>query len=61
MAIRLTCRGVPGKYGQNVDPRLSLTLKVEEKKVTLVFLFVAQEPRYGQFVIFHVLPFDATL
>ena len=37
---------------------LSQTLKVE---VTLVFWFVAQEPRYGHFVIFHVFPFDATL
>ena len=26
---------------------LSQTLKVEEKKVSLVFWFVAQEPRYG--------------
>ena len=28
----------------------SQTLKVEEKKVSLVFLFVAQEPRYGHFI-----------
>ena len=32
---------------------LSETLKVEEKKVSLVFLFKAQEPRYGY------SPFDA--
>ena len=43
------------------DTLLSQTLKVEEKKVTLVFLFVAQEPRYGHCIIFHVFPFDATL
>ena len=28
---------------------MSQTLKVEEKKVSLVFLFVAQEPRYWHF------------
>ena len=43
------------------DTLLSQTLKVEEKKVTLVFWFVAQEPRYGLCIIFHVFPFDATL
>ena len=32
------------------DTLLSQTLKVEEKKVSLVFLFVAQEPRYGHFI-----------
>ena len=31
------------------DTLLSQTLKVEEKKVSLVFLFVAQEPRYWHF------------
>ena len=31
------------------DTLLSQTLKVEEKKVTLVFIFVAQKPRYGNF------------
>ena len=29
---------------------LSQTLKVEEKKMSLFFLFVAQEPRYGHFI-----------
>ena len=32
------------------DTLLSQTFKVEEKKVSLVFLFVAQEPRYGPFI-----------
>ena len=32
------------------DTLLFQTLKVEEKKVSLVFLFVAQEPRYGHFI-----------
>ena len=43
------------------DTLLSPTLKVEEKKVTLVFQFGAQEPRYGHYLIFHVFPFDASL
>ena len=33
---------------------LSQTLKVEEKKVSLVFWFVAQEPRYGHFIFWHL-------
>ena len=32
------------------DTLLSQTLKVEEKKVSLVFLFVVQEPRYWPFL-----------
>ena len=32
------------------DTLLSQTLKVEEKKVSLFFWFVAQEPRYGHFI-----------
>ena len=43
------------------DTLLSQTLKVEEKKVTLVFLYLAQEPRYGHCIIFHVFPLDAAL
>ena len=34
-------------YQKTKDTLLSQTLKVEEKKVSFVFLFVAQEPRYG--------------
>ena len=37
------------------------TLIVEEKKLTLVFQFGAQEPRYDHYLIFHVFPFDASL
>ena len=37
-------------YWKNKDTLLSQTLKVEEKKVSLVFWFVAQEPRYGHFI-----------
>ena len=33
---------------------LSQTLKVEEKKVSLVFWFVAQEPRYGPFIFWNL-------
>ena len=43
------------------DTFISLTFKVWESKVSLLFLFVAQEPRYGLCIIFHVFPFDATL
>ena len=32
------------------DTLLSQTLKVEEKKVSLFFSFVAQEPKYGHFI-----------
>ena len=32
------------------DTLLSQTLKVEEKKMSLFFLFVAQEPTYGHFI-----------
>ena len=39
---------------------LSQTLKVEEKKVTIFFLYQTQESRYGHFVIVHVLPFVDT-
>ena len=39
---------------------LSQTLKVEEKKVTIFFLYLTQESRYGHFVIVHVLPFVDT-
>ena len=35
---------------KNEDTLLSQTLKVEEKKVSLVFLFVAQEQRYGHII-----------
>ena len=35
---------------KNKDTLLSQTLKVEEKKVHLFFLFEAQEPRYGHFI-----------
>ena len=51
----------PGPQIKNKDTLPSQTLKVEEKKLTLVLLFVAQEPRYGLCIIFHVFPFDATL
>ena len=34
---------------KNEDTLLSQTLKVEKKKVSLVFLFLAQEPRYRHF------------
>ena len=37
------------KNWKNKDTLLSQTLKVEEKKVSLVFWFVAQEPRYWHF------------
>ena len=37
------------------------TLKVEEEKVSLVFLFKVLEPRYGHILILHVFPFHATL
>ena len=56
---RSTChrQGKKGQYlgpwainWKNKDTLLSQTLKVEEKKVSLVFLFVAQEPRYGHFI-----------
>ena len=40
------------------DTLLSQALKVEEKKVSLVFLFKAQEPRNGHGLIFHVFHFD---
>ena len=43
------------------DTLISQTLKFEEKKVTLVFWFVSQEPRYGLCVIFPVFPFYVTL
>ena len=43
------------------DTLLSQTLKVEEKKVSLVFLLKASEPRYSHCLIFHVFPFDADL
>ena len=59
MTISISAPGPQIKKSK--DTLLSQTLKVEEKKVTLVFLFVAQEPRYGHFLIFHVFPFDATL
>ena len=42
------------------DTMLSQTLKVEEKKVTIFFLYLTQESRYGHFVIVHVLPFVDT-
>ena len=42
------------------DSMLSQTLKVEEKKVTIFFLYLTQESRYGHFVIVHVLPFVDT-
>ena len=40
------------------DTLLSETFKVEEKKVFLVFLLKAQEPRNGHGLIFHVFHFD---
>ena len=40
----------PGPPKKSKDTLLSQTSKVEEKKVTLVFLYVAQEPRYGHFI-----------
>ena len=52
----------PGPTNQkSKDTLLSPTLKVEEKKVSLVFRFGAQEPRYDHYFIFHVIPFDASL
>ena len=38
------------KNWKNKNILLSQTLKVQEKKVSLVFWFVAQEPRYWQFL-----------
>ena len=39
----------------------SSTFKVWESKVSLLFWFVAKEPRYCHCFFFHVFPFDATL
>ena len=38
------------KIKKSKDTLLSQTLKVEEKKVSLFLLFMAQEPRYGHFI-----------
>ena len=55
--VRTIVRGRKCKYlgpmaiNQKTKKTLpSQTLKVEEMKVPLVFLFVAQEPRYGHFI-----------
>ena len=49
----------PGpKTKKSKQTLLFQTLKVEEQKVSLVFLFVAQKLRYGHCLIFHVFPFD---
>ena len=37
--------------GPQITKLVQLTLKVKEKKVSLFFLFQAQEPRYGHFII----------
>ena len=39
---------------KNKDILLSQTLKVEEKKGSLVFLFVAWEPRYRHFIFWNL-------
>ena len=49
------------KKQKSKDTLLSQTLKVEEKKVSLVFLLKVYELRYSQCLIFHVIPFDAAL
>ena len=57
---------------QNLDVRFELSQEEEIpnisapgpqiKKVSVFgFLFVAQERRYGHYLIFYVFPFDATL
>ena len=74
LPIRILCTPLPelkkkkwsylGSWAKNKrfkDTLLSQTLKVEEKKVSLVFLLKASEPRYGHCLIFHVFPFDAAL
>ena len=36
---------------RNKDTFLSQTMKVEENKVSSFFLFMAEEPRYGHFIV----------
>ena len=46
----ISAPGQKNKTKKTKDTLLSQTLKVEENKVSLVFLFVTQEPRYGHFI-----------